>query len=52
MKSPNGAYTGEGVVTAQRPLPKGAQTSLHSIITVTHQGARFVTAQASSLNCV
>jgi hypothetical protein len=52
VKSPNGAYTGEGVVTASQALPKGAQTTLHDTITVTHQGAHSVTAAASSLSCV
>jgi len=52
LKSPNGAYTGEGVITASQSLAQGAQTTLHDTITVTHDGAHFVTAAASSLNCV
>jgi hypothetical protein len=51
VKSPNGAYTGEGVLTANQSLPKGSQTTLHGTITVTHQGAHTVTPAASSLNC-
>jgi hypothetical protein len=51
VKSPGGAYTGEGVLTAQQPLANGTQTTLQGTITVTHQGARNVTAAASSLNC-
>ena len=51
VKSPNGAYTGEGVLTAHQPLPKGAQTTLQGTITITHQGAHNVTPAASSLNC-
>ena len=49
VKSPT--YTGEGVLTAHQPLPKGAQTTLQGTITVTHQGAHNVTPAASSLNC-
>ena len=52
LKSPNGAYTGEGVITASQSLAQGAQTTLRDTITVTHDGAHFVTAAASSLNCV
>jgi hypothetical protein len=52
VRSPNGAYTGEGVLTAQQTLPKGSQTTLQGTITVTHQGAHSVTSAASSLNCV
>ncbi len=51
VRSPGGAYTGEGVVTAHQPLPKGGQTTLQGTITVTNQGARHVTPAASSLNC-
>jgi hypothetical protein len=51
VRSPNGAYTGEGVLTAHQPLPKGSQTTLQGTITVTHQGAHNVTPAASSLNC-
>jgi predicted nucleic acid-binding Zn ribbon protein len=50
-KSPNGAYMGEGVLTAQQALPQGDRTTLHGTITVTHKGARNVTPAASSLNC-
>jgi len=52
VKSPDGAYGGEGEVTASQALAKGAQTMLHDTITITHQGAHAVTAAASSLNCV
>ena len=51
VKSPGGAYTGEGILTAQQALPQGGQTTLHGTITVTHKGARNVTPAASSLNC-
>ena len=51
VKSPNGAYTGEGVLTAPQPLAKGSQTTLQGTITITHQGAHNVTPAASSLNC-
>jgi hypothetical protein len=51
VRSPGGAYTGEGVLTAHQPLPKGGQTTLQGTITVTNQGARHVTPAASSLNC-
>jgi hypothetical protein len=52
VRSPNGAYTGEGVLTAHQTLSTGSQTTLQGTITVTHQGAHSVTPAASSLNCV
>ncbi len=52
VSSPGGAYTGDSVLTAQQPLPRGAQTTLQGTMTVTNQGARYVTSAASSLHCV
>ena len=51
VRSPGCAYTGEGVLTAHQPLPKGGQTTMQGTVTMTNQAAHHVTPAASSGNC-
>jgi hypothetical protein len=51
LSSPGGAYTGFDAVIPDNPIPAGGQESYKDTITVTNQGAQYVTQAASSVTC-
>jgi hypothetical protein len=51
LSSPGGAYTGFDGLTPENPIPAGGQESYTDTITVTNQGANYVTIAASSVSC-
>ena len=51
LSSPGGAYFGVDVITPNNPIRAGGQESYTDTITVTNQGAQYVTIGASSVSC-
>ena len=51
LSSPGGAYTGFDGLTPVEAIPAGKQESYTDTITVTNQGAKYVTVGASTVTC-